>query len=218
MKQRIFHSAWFAAAITIIAVAASCRQQADVVKTPAAAADLGPEESFTFIVETFRRNVEDIPIGFVVRDAGGHSMMTGKNEVRHELKRPEKEGDPYRAIITVESEWRYSMQRTNEVGETDGEDTAKDGSGNVTQSQDGTGAEILDPSLVGTAGGEPEVARPSAENSDKSDVTVTRRADKKDSKYDLVYENGRWVLTTKLDPNTEKSIQFAFDRALDTQN
>jgi hypothetical protein len=32
-----------------------------------------------------------------------------------------------------------------------------------------------------------------------------------------VYENGRWVLATKLDPKNEKSIQFAFDQALSSQ-
>ena len=47
--------------------------------------------------------------------------------------------------------------------------------------------------------------------------TVTRRPDVQTRKYELVYENNKWLLTTTLDLKTEKSIQFAFDEALSIQ-
>ena len=86
------------------------------------------------------------------------------------------------------------------------------------QSRDGSGAEIFDPALVGTPEAEEQPSQPATPGSDNSDVTVTRKADRQERKYELVYENGRWVLTTKLDPNTEQSIQYAFDRALESQS
>ena len=36
-------------------------------------------------------------------------------------------------------------------------------------------------------------------------------------KYDLLYENGRWLLDTVPNQKTEQSIQNAFKNALDTQ-
>src|SRR5687768_11863660 len=80
--------------------------------TSAAPAKPTPEESFDLIVATFKRGVEEIPIGFVVRREGGHSMMSGRNEVSHELIPPPKEGDPYKGIITVDSAWKYSLQQS----------------------------------------------------------------------------------------------------------
>jgi hypothetical protein len=217
MKQRTLHSALIGAALTISAAGTSCRQQSEIAGQPAAAArsgEYGPEESFEFIVETFRRGVEDIPIGFVIHEAGGHSRMTGTNEVSHELIRPAKKDDRYRAVITVESQWNYSIQRSKEPDESDGDDPANEGAGNLSQSE-ASDAQILDPALVGT---QDEGSRPASGNADNTDITVTRKAERQVRTYNLVYENGRWVLTTKLDPNTEKSIQYAFDRALETQS
>jgi hypothetical protein len=46
---------------------------------------------------------------------------------------------------------------------------------------------------------------------------VTRRVDETERVFDLEYRNGKWVLLTKPDPNTERAVQSAFDEALATQ-
>jgi hypothetical protein len=175
----------------------------------------GPEESFKLIVETFRRGIEDIPIGFVIRQEGGQSMMVGKNEVSHELIRPTKEGEPYRAIVTVTSESRYSIQRSRE--ETPPEDAREElpvASDLTDDSAEEDGQEIFDTELVGAADSrnEPRRTAPGA-----TDQFVARRPDEGQRAYELVYENGRWSLVSKLDPETEQSIRDAFNRALKTQ-
>jgi len=173
-----------------------------------------PEESFDLIVETFKRGVEDIPIGFVVRREGGHSMMSGRNEVSHELITPAKEGDPYRGVITVDSEWKYSMQHSDEAEETDREGEPSRQESALDDGQDPDSIEILDSNLVSGSS-------PALEDSQSSSATgvkrVTREQDEKKRTYDLVYKNGRWALTTELDPETERSIENAFEKALNTQ-
>jgi hypothetical protein len=220
MNDRTYHRTLIWAALAIVAVGTSCRQQAEVAGPPAATArpaEPGPEESFALTVETFRRGIEDIEIGFVVHEASGHSRMTGKNEVRHELIHPKKQGDPYRGVITVESQSSYSIKRTIDSDGSDAEDQPNKSSDGLAQPQEGSGAEVFDPALVAAPNGEQQAQRPTAGDSDNSNVTVARRPDHQERKYELVYENGRWVLTTKLDTKTEKSIQYAFDRALGTQ-
>jgi hypothetical protein len=175
----------------------------------------GPEESFELIVETFRRGVEDVPIGFVYRDAEGHSMMTGRNEVSHRLIPPTNEDEPYKGVITVGSQSRYSIQRS--VSEEDDEEKVADnGTSPLDESQE-TGFEPLDEDLVGGSG-EPSRERkktpPLSENTEKK---VTRQKDEQKRNYELVYEDGKWTLVTKLDQETEQSIQNAFDRALSLQ-
>lgn len=176
-----------------------------------------PEESFQLIFETFRRGLEDVPIGFVLRKEGGHSMMVGKNEVSYELLRPATAGDPYKAIITVDSQSRYSIQRSTEEAAEAGreEDAANQSADNVlAEPGEASGIEILDPELVGA----PAEGAPSRRSTPGAgEGTVARRPDEEVRKYELVYEDGRWTLTTELNPETEQSIRNAFDRALNTQ-
>jgi hypothetical protein len=178
---------------------------------------LGPEESFKLIVETFRRGVEDIQIGFVMRQEGGHSMMTGRNKVSHELIPPTKDGEPYKATITVTSQSRYSIQRTNVPVESDHKDDVKDQTTSadpLNETDDTSGLEILDPDLVGASGSSSQARRSSAGSTER---LVDSRPDQGERKYELVYEKGRWNLVTKLDSETEQSIENAFVQALKTQ-
>ena len=214
MKRVEIQHALFLSALVLAAGIAGCGQQS----TPPSAAyskntKPGPEESFEAIVETFRRGVEDIPIGFVVRQESGHSMMTGKNEVSHELIPPAEEGDPYKAIITVNSHSSYSIQRSNTPRDTDADEAGNSGSQSSVLGED-SGLEILDPELVGVPGASGSTRRAPQASTDKM---VDRRANEVVRTYDLVYEQGRWSLVTKLDPETEQSIQNAFDQALKTQ-
>ncbi len=176
-----------------------------------------PEESFQLIVDTFRRGMEDVPIGFVMREESGQSMMTGKREVSHQLIRPTKEGEPYRAIITVHTQSRYSIQRTKVPEENGLEEQAEVGSSGVEPvgEPDGeSGLETFDSDLVDASSSSKETRRSTAAPTEE---LVARRPDEGQQKYELVYENGLWTLVTKPDPETEQSIQSAFEKALKTQ-
>jgi hypothetical protein len=175
----------------------------------------GPEESFELIVETFRRGIEDIPIGFVMRQESGQSMMVGKNEVSHKLIRPTKEGEPYRAIVTVASESRYSIQRNRE--EIPPEDEPEDQSSASDLTDEAAvedGEDILDPELIAGSSSKNETRRTTPASTDQF---VARQRDEGQKDYELVHENGLWRLITELDPETEQAIRDAFARALKTQ-
>jgi len=196
------------AAVLLVSACAGCEQKPEAVPSsaPQAGEKLTPEQSFELIVETFRRGVEEVPIDFVVQGSSGQTMMTGRNEVSDELIPPTKEGDPYKAVITVKSTSRYLLQKSNE------EPKASDKTADAVAagSTDESDAQILDPDVVSNP----------AERHAKADanqVTVASRDDGQERAYELVYENGRWKLISKLDPKTEGAIQFAFERALKSQ-
>jgi hypothetical protein len=181
---------------------------------PSPAAPVTPEESFQGIIETFRQSVEDVPIGFVMQDGtGGQTMMTGRNEVTHELVQPTNDGDPYKAVITVISQSRYSLQRPIEDSQKQDAIQSEQTSGNG--STDESGVQVFDSDVVSTPG---NPSNATAGSSKKNTAAVTRKEDQQERKYELLFENGRWKLTTKLDPKTEGSIKLAFDRALATQS
>jgi hypothetical protein len=197
-----------------------CDQKATPVVQPAAprvSADPTPEEKFDYIVETFRRGVEDPNIFFRVAREGGHSMLAGQNAVTHELIKPAKEGEPYRGIITVTSESRYSIERSSDRAEEKARQEQAPNQNSESPLGDlnpSDGIDILDSDLAG----QPSASGPSSRpNAVTSDSTVARRRDQSDRKYELEYHEGRWVLLTKLDPETEQGIQHAFDHALKTQ-
>jgi hypothetical protein len=208
----------FAAVALIVAAATGCQKQAGDTKAkaaPAVTTKPTPEESFELIVETFRRGVEDVPFGFKVDDgSGGRTMMTGRNVVTHKLIPPAKEGEPLKAEIKVASKSQYSLQRSTEQPEADSEESED---ATDTESTDDSDVQIFDPAVASTPGAGTD-RRATTTKEDKSAVTVARRDDQDERTYELVYENGRWKLVTKLDPKTEELIKFAFDRALATQS
>ena len=220
MKSISVRNVFYSALLAVFAGGAGCAEESAVTiqpPPPPLVALTGPEASFEAVVETFRRGVEDVPIGFVVHDdAGGHSMLTGRNEVTHQLVPPTKEDDRYHGTITVKSQARYSMQRSTEETNDQADEQSGDENANGQQSGDESGVEIFDPALV-SAPDEPIKDRRPA-NRDKNAAIVARKETKHERSYQLVYENGRWKLITKLDPKTEKSIQYAFDQALKSQS
>ncbi|MEX0612827.1 MAG: hypothetical protein WD738_16060 [Pirellulales bacterium] len=207
--------------LTALAVAIGCQDQSDTrqhTDVRSRHAKPSPEESFALIVETFRRGVEEVPIGFVLHDSEGHSMMTGRNEVSHELIPPAKEGDLYKAVITVGSQSRYSIQRlASETDEKDDDQAGDQTTDSFGESDDKSGLEVYDQDLISDSGGKNQDRRATPSPAEKTEKTVTRQADRQERKYELVYQNGRWSLITTLDPETEQSIQNAFKRALETQ-
>ena len=203
----------FVAALLLVGVGVfGCRERMKP-RDATAVAKPSPEESFERIMESFRRRVEGTPIGFVMRSQSGHSMLVGQNKVSHELIPPAGPSDHFRAIITVERQSRYSMQRSApDASDKDGQqdpNPAVDQAAAVESS-----VEIFDSELVNKPGTDDQPPKPAT---DAGGRKTAREEFKVARDYELVYENGRWVLTTKLDLKTEQSIQHAFELALRTQ-
>jgi hypothetical protein len=76
--------------------------------------------------------------------------------------------------------------------------------------------QILDPAVASVPSGSERPATSGKAGTSAPKVASTKNEFER--VYDLVYENGRWKLITELDPNTEESIQIAFDRALASQS
>lgn len=185
--------------------------------TPKYSSNPTPEESFALIVETFRRGVEDVSIGFRVPREGGHSMLAGKNKVTHEIVPPTKEGEPYKAYIIVSSLSRYSIQRSADRPEEQSReaDSGQQEARNLFEGdKDPNDIGILDADLAGNSKQTGRDKRPAVTSNEE---TVQSRNNQSDRKYELIYERGRWSLVTKLDPETEQGIQFAFEYALKSQ-
>lgn len=215
--MRLFNFLLVFAVLFSAAFVSGCRESS-VANTPSKPTPIkeSPEESLTRIMEIFRRGVEAVEIGFIVRDGDGHSMMSGSNKVTHQLIPPGKDDPRYRAIITVSSQSRYSIQRSKDGDETQQNQgkTTNSRPNPLAETGEEQGVEVLDPELL-------SAPRQDAENlgtnESERQVTVARRQSAAERKYELVYENDRWILVTPLDPETERSIQNAFDRALAEQ-
>ena len=167
-----------------------------------------PEQSFKRIVELFSNAIDTndsgVRTGFVFRGEDGHSSMSVRKEVTNEFIPPAKEGEPYRGTITVTSHMSYSMRMTP-----DDSSDKKSGTADQTDFSDPTtddGVDVLDSDLLAPA---KRNNGPAA-----SDEVVARRTEEDVRTYELEYDNDHWVLKTELDPNTEQSIQFAFDHIL----
>ena len=203
-----------AAGVVVAASCISCNQQNSQSGLAASKnAKPGPEESFNLIYDTFRRQMEDAPVGFVVSDSTTRTMMSGAIKVSGDLIRPTNETDPFKAVITVVSQSHYSIKRTiddsNEKLHEKDADAKKD-----------------DPLAVDNDASFFETGTNSQDASDNhasrtaprpGEEAVSRRPDEATRKYELLYQNGRWTLVTKLNPETEQSVQNAFNNALDTQ-
>lgn len=170
------------------------------------------------VMDTFRRRMEDSPIGFVVSDASGRSTMSGSNKVTYELIKPAKEGDPYKAEVTVESTSSYSILRTKDSGDEKQRDKGSNAKSDslLKDADKERGVESFDPSVAGGASESTEPSK-SAATPHGGEGTVARRPDVERRTYELIYKDGRWGLVTELNKETEQSIQNAFRSALETQ-
>lgn len=220
MKRPSRYSATIAATVLAAAICCSgCYDKAGTQGGTVARKKPTPEESFQLIFETFRRGIETgangVSGGFVSTDASRRTRLTVDNTVSQELIPPTTADEPFRAKITVVSRSAYSLTR-NEVEEVEGEgEEAKVGeqenSTELGTTEPTAEVNILDPELISV----PKV-NPGERDEDFNDP-VSRRADEEKRTYELVYQDGRWRLLTKLDEETEKAVQSAFEKALRTQ-
>jgi len=215
---------WSSLCVALTALLGSCNRNAAGPNPEAAGqqAKPGPKESLDRIMEDFRRKIEDIPMGFVVTGANTRSSMVGTNKVSYELVPPKDGDNRYKALVTIVSQTQYSFHRSKPTGEEADKDQNGSSQGQNTstlnEKKSNTSISILDPTLAGKTTRSPSEANGgSSEKKDAAEEVVASRPDKQERKYELVYENGRWVLATKPDPKNEKSIQFAFDQALSSQ-
>jgi len=207
------------AILSLVALAAGfcggCNRQASGErKALAGKSNPGPEESFKVILESFRRKIEDTQIGFTVSVAGSRSTMVGKNKVSYELIPPATPEDQYKAVITVDSQSAYSLRRSKNGGEeSDREQSTNQNRKTLTEPGEDRGIGIRDPEMARNSGTDSSGPKSPQSNED----TVARVPNEQIRKYELRYDKGRWALVTKLNPDTERSIQFAFEQALATQ-
>jgi hypothetical protein len=197
----------------IAAVCVGCDHSAERKAAAALAASKGPEPTFQRIVDSFRRKVEDQPVNLIVSEGGTRTTMVGSNKVTSELVPPATPNDRYKGTITVTSQSQYSLRRSTTADEKEHDQSAQKPHKNPLDPVDKNGNEYPT-----TADRTPK-PNDDGKNEPKKEPqeTVTRRPDVQTRKYELVYENNKWLLTTTLDLKTEKSIQFAFDEALSIQ-
>jgi hypothetical protein len=172
-----------------------------------------PEVRFQHILESFRRKIEDQPVGFVVSDGGSRTTMMGMNKVSSELIRPQTADGRLKAVITVSSQSRYSLRRSKTASEeAEHEQNKNQGTNALADPKEKQGVGILEPDLA--RGSRNETTQSSPTSSVPDEGLVSRRPNEDIRKFELEYDAGRWVLLTKTDPKTEQSIAFAFSEAL----
>jgi hypothetical protein len=196
-------------ALVIVSAGSGCQQNVTGTSTAST-----PEESFESVLATFRRGIETGSGGVVAGSGGmahkdgGYTSYSIDNRVSHEYFPPKKEGDVPRAIVTIASESRVSVQ-PGQPAEGRGEREEK------TARRDepsGLDVDILDPATISTSGGS---SRPADRGF--APRVPGPRLDAHSRSYELEYRNGRWQLVTKIDPETDKSALDAFEYALKTQ-
>lgn len=213
MKALGVRSAVFAVLACLVAVVASCSNESAATQAAAKKhAKPGPEESFQVIMDTFRRRMEETPVLFVVNNPNGRTSMTGTNKVSSEVFPPKSDGEPYKATITVHSESRYSVKVTSEAPEDSGHEKSSKGD-RLSSDKDQKGSDSFDQFSTKGVGDSK-----SSGQATRASEQVLPHADVEERKYDLVHQDGRWVLVTELNKETEQAIQNAFKSALETQN
>jgi hypothetical protein len=191
----------------------SCNNQGSKPVT-ATTAKPGPEESFSLIWDTFRRRMEETPVGFVTVDSGTRSLLTGSNKVSYELIRPTSPTENYKAVITVTTESKYSLRRTKDDLPEEQPDANANEDTTLKNPNDKNVGEVFDSGFKSTP--QPDATK-SRSTSPSTEDTVVQHPDKTERKCELVYENGRWKLITELNKDTEGALQNAFHDALATQ-
>jgi len=199
--------------LVLLAPSAGCDRHLATGQSADAAKNT-PEERFQRILESFRRKIEDQPVGFVVSDGGGRTTMMGMNKVTSELIPPQNPDGHFKAVITVASQSRYSLRRSKTNGdETEHEQNAKNqGTNPLADPKEKQGISILEPDLAGGSRSDSSQAAPKVSQPDED--IVSRRPNEDVRKFELEDNGDRWVLVTRPDPKTEQSIAFAFSEAL----
>jgi hypothetical protein len=200
----------------LAAAGAGCRRE-QAPQADATASRPTPEASFAAIAKIITDGIEisgSDRSQTGAEEIGARGRFAVYNTVASKLIPPATPSDPYRGTITVTSKSVYSLRRTAEDEDKkkkeEEEAAAEANRFSLLDEEDDSGFEVMDSDLVSAS---PE----GSHDQKQAKPSVIRQADEDVRTYDLVYRDGRWVLVTELDPETEQSIKKAFDRALRVQ-
>jgi len=174
-----------------------------------------PESTFEAIVESISEALEirsGDEGGFLSSGTGVSSRFRVHNTIESKLIPPAKADEPYRGEIAVITRSIYSLRKSADEEQKDDDKkqpSANRSSGLLEESaESGPGFNSFDEGLV-------------AEADDKSGrieiLSVQRRDDTVERKYELVYKNNLWELVSKIDKEKDAAIENAFQRALSQQ-
>lgn len=215
--MKLSYMRYVALALLIIAttISGGCNRNA-AGSHPAPLLPTTPEDRFARIMDSFRRKVEDQPVGFVITQGNSRSTMFGTNKVSSQIIKPTTSDGHYKAIVTIQSESHYSLHRTKSSEDKDSEQQSKSKKTNAAADpNDKDNVAVVDPELAKSVRSEKNPVTADQKSSDED--IVTRRPEQYVRKYELTYDGDKWILLTSLDPKTEQAIQFAFDEALKVQ-
>lgn len=180
---------------------------------------VSPEESFNEIARVMTKAVGTgaggVPSGFVSSDEDSRSRFVVNNEVTSQLIPPADGGSNYRGTITVTSRSYYSFRHAEGAkGEGGKEPVAETGGDDFNMLDDSGASDEFGATNNGLISAAPTTE---GETPGQSSERVEFREDKDVRTFELVYENGRWVLKTPPNPETEQAVIKAFDYALSQQ-
>jgi hypothetical protein len=168
-----------------------------------------PQESFEFIASTIRRGIEPTSGGMLSgglsTTAGGYTALSIKNKVVDEYIAPSTDADPPRGRITIESESEVTIQPGAR------NDGARDGEGATERGTPGEGTSDIESKM--SSARDPSRGK---EGPSLSDAPLPR-SNKSSATYELIHQNGRWELVTKIDQEKDQAAFEAFQYALKTQ-
>jgi hypothetical protein len=205
-------SSFVVPAFCMVLAGAGCDQKPAAQVQPTAARPT-PEKSFEDLARIAQDGIElsagSSATGRVSQKTGASSRFQVYNTVTSEFIPPANANEVPRGTITVTTKSVYSLRQSAE----DNDDEVVEQKGfNLMDEADGqdSGYKVMDEQLI--------TETPANNKRGKEEIeSVQRHADEDVRTYDFAYENNRWVLKSKLDPDTEKSIENAFERALRLQ-
>lgn len=196
-------------AMVVIAFAAGCQRKPSAT-TSADVAAPDPKAIFDEFFKTFRHEiVSDLPQFATMKDGNFSSLKTNRT-VSHELFPPTDADATYRANITIKTETQFTFRPAQKEGGADQEDDGK----TTDESPEGSGFGL--PALGGFE--ELGVVGPAASPGEGFPAgPLPPQKNEDEQVYELAFENGRWVLKTEPDPETERFIKATFDFVLSNQ-
>jgi hypothetical protein len=201
-----------------LAVFLGCQPDApagNTVSTPSST----PEESFDEIARVMSKavgtGVGGVPSGFVSTDEDSRSRFVVNNEVTSQLIPPTDKSRNYRGTITITSRSYYSFRHSEGAKGEGGKESAAESGGDEFNILGESGST----DEFGTTNDGLISAAPAAQEEEPgiSSERVEFREDEDVRTFELEFENGRWVLKTQPNPETEQAVIKAFEFALSRQ-
>ncbi len=203
---------WAALSFSVLAVGLSgCPKTPPKPVTPVEPPKPMAQVRFERIAEDMKRIVgDDDPR--LNRDTGvpGGGNAEWSRELTQQLEPPKTEGDNYRGKITITTRYKLTVFTKKNNKKDDKEESGSESNNADPLDPTGEGTDSLGPGM-------PELPESVGGSLLTADSPIKTMDNEKVRTFQLEYVNDRWKLITKTDPDTEKSIQAAFDYALKRQ-